>query len=316
MRRIGILRGGIGDEYESSLREGADIIAHIHQNLSDKYKPVDILIDKDGVWHAQGVPVEPAGLMHEVDIVWNTSHPTFSKILGTLSLPIVGVSHFASSLVKSRTMLEEHLKNIGVNMPASVVLPLYQEDFDLPPPRLRQGEADPKVEYAIRKAKEIHERFGAPWIVKSFTPDSDMAIHVAKTFPELVEAIYDGLTHQVSILVEELITGKNTSLHSIPNFRGEDIYIFPCLAEAGVKAGRLAIRESEKLVNLAKDLHTHLGASHYLKSDFVLHPNRGIYLTSVSFSPDLKPNSLFHLACASVGAKMHHVVEHILEQAL
>ena len=297
MKRIGILRGGVGNEYESSLREGGDIIAYIVENLSERWKPVDIFIDKDGIWHASGVPVLPADLMHKVDVVWNTSHPIFSKILETVLLPVVGVSHFASSLAKSRTTLQEYMKNFDVNMPRHIVLPVYQEDLD--------GNRD---EYIIKKAKEVHEKFGAPWIVKSFVPDSDMALHVAKTFPELVEAIYDGVLHKISILVEELIVGEEVAVHSVAGFRDNDIYIFP---PTNLKASN-----KEKLMALVKDLHTHLGASHYLKSDFVLHPNKGIYLSSVSFSPDLKKNSTFHLACQSVGAKMHHIVEHILEKAI
>ena len=62
---------------------------------------------------------------------------------------------------------------------------------------------------------------------KIFTSDSNMGIHLTKTFGELAEAIEDGVNHNKSILVEEFISGKSSTVHSISGFRGEDIYVFP-----------------------------------------------------------------------------------------
>ena len=67
---------------------------------------------------------------------------------------------------------------------------------------------------------------------------------------------------------------------------------------------------------LVKELHQHLGAKHYLKSDFVLTPRGKIHLLQIDVMPDLKPNSHFSQVVESVGAKMHHVVEHMLENVL
>ena len=208
MKRVGILRGGAGNDYESSLRKGGEIILYIHENLSDKWKAVDILIDKNGIWHINGVPISPADLFHKVDVVWNLSHPSFSNILHSLSISNVSDGTFLGALQNSREMLREHMKQIGVQMPRSIVLPVYQKDFD----GLRER-------YAIKKAKEVHKKFSSPWVVKSFTNDSNMAIHLAKTFPELVDAIEDGVKHEKSILVEEFIAGKVASVHSVPEFR-------------------------------------------------------------------------------------------------
>ena len=300
MKRVGILRGGAGNDYESSLRKGGEIILYIHENLSDKWKAVDILIDKNGIWHINGVPISPADLFHKVDVVWNLSHPSFSNILHSLSISNVSDGTFLGALQNSREMLREHMKQIGVQMPRSIILPVYQKDFD----GLRER-------YAIKKAKEVHKKFSSPWVVKSFTNDSNMAIHLAKTFPELVDAIEDGVKHEKSILVEEFIAGKVASVHSVPEFRGENIYTFPF----GNTFGNFSTNEKEKLSNLAKDLHNHLGAKHYLKSDFVLSPRGKVYLLEISSNPDLQFDSHFAQVCESVGVKIHQVVEHIIEQA-
>ena len=293
-KRVGIIRGGTGENYENSLKNGGDIIAYLNEHLENKYKPVDVLIDKDGVWHMNGLPIIPADLKHKVNVAWNTAHSGLGADLDNLSIPHVGQSSFSRALASSKDMLREHMKKLGVKMPRTLLIPVYQPDFD-----------GPRERFSIKKAKEVHEKFHAPWIVKSLNPDKTMGIHVAKTFPELVNSIEDGLNHNQSMIVEEFVDGIATSVHSVPEFRGESIYIFPPKNLAGEK--------KEKLMSLVKDLHHHLGVKHYLKSDFIMHPKFGVYLTGISFTPDLKPGSHFHDSCESVGCKMHHVVEHMLE---
>jgi len=301
LKRVGILRGGTGKNYAASLKKSGEIISHIFENLSDKYKVVDILVDKEGIWHTNGVPIIPADLIHKVDVVWNTSSPSLSIILDNFSIPNVGVNSFSSALENSKKILREQMEKFGVDMPRSIILPIYQKDFD--------GARD---KYAIKKAKEVHEKFAGPWIVKSFTPDTNMGIHLAKTFNELVSAISEGVKHEKSILVEEFIAGKVASVHSVSLLRNQNIYTFPL----GNAFGNFSTKEKEKLTTLAKKLYQHIGAKHYLKSDFVLTSRGKVYLLQIESIPDLKPGSHFSQVCESVGAKTHHVVEHILEQVL
>ena len=298
-KRIGILRGGTGKHYASSLKHGGDIISNIFENLSDKYKVIDILIDKKTIWHINGLPIMPADLMHKIDIVWNTSHPSVSVILDSLSIPNVGVSFFSHTLENSKEILREHVKKIGVLMPRSIVLPVYQKDFD-----------GSREEYSIKKAKKIHEKFAGPWIVRSLMPETNMAVHLAKTFGELVASIEDGVKHQTSILVEEFVPGKVASVHSVPNFRGQKIYTFPPVNIFG----NFSSLEKRKLEILAKNLYQHIGAGHYLKSNFILNKRGKIYLLDLESIPNLQSFSYFSKACESVGVKVHHVIEHILEQ--
>ena len=297
MKRVGIIRGGEGENYDFSLVKGGNLISCIFENLGDKYKVLDILVDKEGVWHIGGVPIIPSDLIHQVDVVWNAAHHGISSILDQLSIPRISTSVFSSILEDNHEKLALHLKSLNVKMPRKIVFPVYQIDFD--------GDVE---KYVIKKAKEVHQKFGAPWVVKTYTEDKSMGVHVANTFPELVRALEDGVHHRKSILVEEFISDKSVSVHSVAGFRGDDVYVFP--------PNNLSKDNKEKLISLMKDLHAHLGAEHYLKADFIIHPRRGILITNISFSPDLTNNS--HLAenCESVGAKMHHIVEHILERVL
>lgn len=301
IKRVGILRGGAGKDYKSSLQKGGEIILYISENLRDKWKPFDILVDKEGAWHLNGVPIVPLKLLYKVDVVWNLSQQSFSNILESFSVPHIGIPPFSPVFNKSKEMLRKHMKSIGMQMPRSIVLPLYQEDID-----------GPMDKYIIKKAKEVHNKFPAPWIVKSFTEDTNMGMHLAKTFPELVDAIEDAAKHDKSILVEEFIAGKVASVHSVLHFRNQDIYTFPL----GNSFGSFSSDEKEKIATLAKNLHKHLEVKHYLKSDFILTPRGKVYLLSFELIPDLKPDSHFSQVCESVGAKTHHIIDHILERAL
>jgi len=299
-KRVGILRGGLGENYHHSLRRGGEILSYITENLGEKYKPVDILIDREGAWHLGGRPIQLADLMHRVDIVWNVAHANFSHSLDSLAIPHVSSTPFFSALKSSKELLREHMKAVGVALPRSIVLPSYQKDFD-----------GLKEKYAFRKAKEIHEKFGAPWIVKSITLDKNMGIHLAKTFSELMSAIEDGVAHEHSIIVEEFITGKVDALHTVSGFRGEDVYIFP-LGHGNI----FSAAEKEKLSALARGLHRHLSAGYYLKCDFLITPRGKVYLLEFENIPDLLEGSHFSVVCDHTGAKLPEVVEHILESAL
>ena len=54
MQRIGVLRGGPGDEYHLSLASGARIMEALR---NEGYDTVDLFIDREGVLHIKGMPV-------------------------------------------------------------------------------------------------------------------------------------------------------------------------------------------------------------------------------------------------------------------
>src|SRR3989338_6696969 len=203
-RRVGILRGGTGEHYASSLKKG-----------------VDILIDKDHIWHLGGLPISPSDLAHRVDIVWNTTHPSFSNILDSLSIPNIGISSFFHILENNKDTLRKHIKDLEISLPRQVV--------------------------SSKSARVVFEKFGSPWVVKSFSDGSNsLAVHLAHTFNELVARIEDGLKQGKSILVEEFIVGKVASVHSVPYFRGQEFYVFPPINVFG----QLSFGEKEKLISL------------------------------------------------------------------
>lgn len=296
-KRIGIVRGGKGKYYEKSLKKGGDLIGFIFENLYPKWIPVDILVDQDDVWHLGGLPTTPANLVHKVDVVWNTS-PSVSAILSKFSVPKVDIEALHNLFEDNREQLRAYMSSINISMPKSMILTSYLSD------------SDGKIEdYATRKADEVLKKFSPPWIVRNVSGKISMGVHVAKTFPELVNAIIDGVEHEGSILVEELVSGKPVSLHTLANYRNEKLYHFPLPKS-------LSENEKSDVIQFSENLFHTFGNKHYLKTDLILTPHGKISLMNVSFTPDLRDGSHFANSFREVGAKARHILEHILSSAI
>ena len=65
---VGVLRGGTSREYNLSLKTGGAILSALPEN---KYDTRDILVDKKGVWHSRGIPMEAPRALAQIDIVIN-----------------------------------------------------------------------------------------------------------------------------------------------------------------------------------------------------------------------------------------------------
>lgn len=73
--RVGIVRGGTEARgYQKSLSDGAILLRALREH--SEYEPHDILIDKDEIWHMDGVPVRPERLAFHLDFCISTvEHP-------------------------------------------------------------------------------------------------------------------------------------------------------------------------------------------------------------------------------------------------
>ena len=297
-RRVGILRGGQDDWHDASLREGSELLTFVLENMYPKWRPLDIYVDKEGVWHLQGKPIVPSDLMQKVDLVWNSASPEYTNILRALSIPTVGKEAFME-LIKHPVHFSEFAKQTGIKTIRRIIVPVYQPDIDGAP------EA-----YAAKKAKEIWQKFPAPWIVRSYNTDHNVAARVAKTFPELLEAMMVLIIRGDSMLVEELIPGKVVCVHVLPGFRNQSVYHFPISA-----LYRLSLEEKKAVSNTINQITLQVTTS-YVKIDMVIHPRIGIHILGVDFTPDCKEGSHFDETCSNAGVRTSHAFNHIFESVL
>src|SRR5690606_23578815 len=143
--------------YDTSLREGSELLSHVFSFLSS-WKPVDIFIDRNGTWHAEGIPSEAGEIRKRADVFWDT---TRSNAYVDLGAPVANVSGGYSTFTeKGRNTLREHVKDLGIKLPGHLVLPAYQPDID-----------GPLAKYAAQKAKQVFEKFSPPWRVRLYPGD-------------------------------------------------------------------------------------------------------------------------------------------------
>jgi len=67
---------------------------------------------------------------------------------------------------------------------------------------------------------------------------------------------------------------------------------------------------------LASLIHTGLDLSHYSRSDFIIHPKRGIYALEVNTLPGLTAESLMPKALNAIGSNLPEFIDHIINLAL
>src|SRR3989338_2122657 len=126
---IAIIRGGIGREYDISLQSGARVLSAINRK---KYQPIDVLVDKEGVWHADGAPLDPSDLKYITDVVFNLLHGPYgedglmSQFLEDEGIPYIGSSPLGSRMAYNKAISKEKFKNLGIKTPASESIRLTQ----------------------------------------------------------------------------------------------------------------------------------------------------------------------------------------------
>lgn len=315
MIKVGVIRGGINPQYTNSLDTGGLVLSALRSKiLNNKYQIFDILLDREGILHINGLPLHFEDLYKKVDVVWNALHGEFGadgKLVQKLehfSIPYTGSGIFSSALAYNKKLTKDKFLQLGLKTPKHVIFPIFHPDFD--------GDMET---YPTRKAQEVWRKMPAPWIVKPVLRGSTMGIHVCKTFPDLVNAFTVSLAQHTSVIVEELIEGKEASVFTIENFRNSNLYTTPPLEinrDIYVCPGRFSVVEKIELENIAKLIHKEFGMDHFSKSKFIVHPKKGVYTIGVEAFPELKNESEFHQALSAVGAGIEDFVYHMVNLAL
>jgi D-alanine-D-alanine ligase len=331
MIKVGVIRGGISGEHDVSLQSGAEILSHLRSDeMKDKYSAVDIFIDRDGIWHINGIPTTMDKIIHRVDVIINALHGDYGEdgkvqqLLEQWHIPYTGSGPFASAIGYNKFLAKQEFTKLGIKTPRHILFPVYQKDFD-----------GPQNDYALKKAKEVWQRLPPPWIVKPLTGCLSMGIHFCKTFQALVNAFQEGVNERVSVIVEEFIKGKEATVGVIDNFRGQKVYALPPIEiriprtsaffDNNLKSnnqsqkicpGNFTDLEKTELERLASLIHSGFDLSHYSKSDFIIHPKRGIYALEVSTLPRITEESLMSKALDAVGSNPPEFIDHIINLAL
>jgi D-alanine-D-alanine ligase len=316
-KKVGVLRGGPSSEYEVSLKSGKSVI----DNLSNKYEVLDIFISKDGVWHYQGVPIKPVDIFKKVDVIFNALHGAYGedgmvqKILDQFSIPYTGSTALASAIGMNKVLSKKIYKSNNLKTPLHTVI---SKKNNLPSEILK-----------------LFKSFPMPAIVKPVSGGSSVGTAIAKTLLELESAIDDALQYSDQALIEEFIFGREATCGVVDNFRNESIYsllpveirkpsnatFFDYDAKYSGKSeeicpGNFTAVEKEMIQKIAKEAHKALGLRHYSRSDFIIHPKRGIYILETNTLPGLTSESLLPKSLQAVGCSLSDFFDHLIKLAL
>lgn len=215
--RVGVLRGGTSNEYEMSLKVGQHILNMLHMEpLSKKYIGVDILVDKQGLWHIDGIEQSPELALRKVDVVFSALKGEYGEdgklqqVLDLFAKPFVGSKAYSTAMTQNKKVAKDHFSHHGIKTP-------YYKEFNIEP----GSDIDPL-------AHELFRSFPMPVIVKPKGQGSSLGVSYASNIKELIEAIQHARGFSQEILVEEYLTGKEIISGFIDDFRGSDIYhMFP-----------------------------------------------------------------------------------------
>lgn len=310
--KVGILYGGPSSEYEASLGSAK----LVRESLPEKYSVKDIFISKKGEWHDSGIEKSPEKILSHVDVVFNALHGEYGedgqvqKILESHGIPFTGSRSLESALAMHKPTAKEILLKHGIKTPKHFVIS------------------------SVEDVEGIFRKILLPIVVKPVSRGSSVHLFLIQSFDDLIEIVQKLLEEYRSVLVEEYISGKEVSCGVVDNFREKDVYpflpieivlpngkMFDYNAKYSGKThykcpSSLSKIDSQRIQDLACLVHKKLGLRHYSRSDFIIHPKRGVYFLEANSLPGLTENSLYPKTVSAVGSSMPEFLDHVLRQAL
>ena len=315
---VGILRGGTSSEYDLSLKTGAAMLAALPE---EKYDARDIFIDKKGMWHSRGIPVEPVRSLAQIDVVLNALHGgvgedgTVQRLLDRSGVAYAGSRAQPSALSHNKARTHEIVRAAGVLVPRMVAFSVGSD----------MTTAD--------MARSIFSSFGPPYVVKPVSEGASRGIRLVDTIIELPDALGDTLDEFGSAAVQEFIRGEDARVGLIEGFRGEELYALPpahMLRSEGkrfidaqtrkegmvrhVVPSNFSDAEKRALMDAARAVHRSIGLAHYSRVDFILARGKP-YLLEVTSVPGLYEGAAFPQMLEAVGSSVPEFLEHAIALA-
>jgi D-alanine--D-alanine ligase len=323
---VAVIRGGPSSEYDVSLKTGSTVL----KTLSEKYRPIDIFISQDGIWHRDGAERSPDRALVGADVVFNALHGQFGedgkvqKILDDLGVPYTGSNALASAVGMNKILAKQAFARAGVKTPYYAVI---RKDDDV-----------------REKYNYVFHHFLLPFVVKPAGAGSSAGVSVVKNYVDFYTALEAAFAHDDTAIVEEYIRGREATCAVIDNFRGNRFYslppveiIYPKTSEffdyaakygdpAGnpgisvsaqeICPGNFSAAEKKELEWLAAEVHRVLGARHYSRTDFMVSPRRGIFVLEINTLPGLTSASLLPKSLNAVGLSLSDFFDHVIALAM
>lgn len=319
--RVGVVRGGPSNEYEVSLQSGAAVLNALRSHHAETHRAHDIFIDRHGVWHMEGVEISPADALSKVDVIFNALHGAYGEdgkiqaLLEARRMPFTGSESLPSALGMNKSLSKNIFRTHGIQTPSS-----------------REFTSEEIVHDANSIVSGLFLTVLLPVIVKPVSAGSSVGVSVVRSYAELAPALRSAAEHDNMVMVEEFIPGIEATCAVVENFRGHSLYALPPIEirpHQGIFSYEAKYQGKSKEIvpstfshevkmaieGLARAIHSALGLRHYSRSDFIVHPRRGIYALEANTLPGLTDESLVPKALRAVGSDVPEFVAHVLALA-
>ncbi len=315
---VGVLRGGLSQEHEVSLKSGSAMLAGLR---GDRYVARDIYIDRAGQWHDRGRPVLPSKALRQIDVALIALHGEYGEsgevqqMLEAHGIPYSGADAFgtrqASHKVFGKALAQQ----------AKILTPEF-----------RYAE---NAEKAVETAYEAVRAFHQPVVVKPVGWGSSVGVSIVGGYAAVLAAIEQLFAEGADgVLVEELVRGREATAGIVEGMRGEALYALPVVEivppgkdffsyeakysgkSCEICPAHFSREETAAIQNAAREMHTALGQRHYSRSDFILSPHGLYYLeTNSAAAVGLTEESLLPKSLAAVGVKFPDFLDHLVTLA-
>ena len=321
--RVGLFFGGVDQERDVSKKSSQTVRSNLDKT---KYDIVEIEILPGELFAIRGKEIDFDDVCSRIDIAVLALHGLFGedgtlqRLLDENLIPHTGSDALASAVSFSKLLTKEVFERF------SIKTPVYE--------KVTQEECVNKTA-CKKKAGELFMTFPQPCVVKPTSAGSSLGVSICNTIDEIAAGLYKAFQIGDKVVVEEYISGCEATVGVIDDFRDQDVYALPAVEiippvdkdffdfetkyDGTTKEVCPAIFPDslhKELSDIAIKAHKTLHLKDYSRTDFIIHPTRGIFALEVNTLPGMSAESLFPKELAAVGISISEFLDHIIQRNL
>ena len=333
---IAVIAGGFSNERDISLLTAKQIADNLP---SDKYQVKIIEITPERTWLLRHDLKEIASeeennelavinnhldrlnVSENIDVAFLALHGKFGEdgriqaLLDYWQIPYTGSGVLASALGMNKLKCLEILSAHGILIPRNLILLSQPNDYS-----------------ALKK--QIKESLGYPLVVKPNESGSSVGISIVREENDLAAAVAKAFKEDKTVLIEEYLAGREITCAVMGNTGKTEITALPLVEIITGQAefydyqtkyfsnvareecpANISPELTEKIQNIAKQVHTILGCEGLTRSDFILKDGQPYFL-EINTIPGHTEMSLAPQAAKAIGLSFPEFLSKQIELAL
>jgi len=317
-KHITIFYGGVDNEVSVSQESFKTVLGFFADR--DEYIVDSVEIHPDMSWTREGEVISQEAALQWTDFAWIAMHGaygedgTLQKILESHRVPYNGADSLWSRICFSKSATKELFEKMNIKTPASAVHDLQDATLS-------------------SLADEIFQNFPQPCVIKPNTGGSSFGVAIVDNKSEIEQALKKAKAITDTVIIEEYIKGTEATVGVVNGLRDQDIYSLPPVeiipeseffdydakyngAVNEICPASFSDELKKELQDLAVRIHTELHLSDYSRTDFIIHPERGVYVLEVNTLPGMTNESLLPKELQATGVDLDEFFEQIISNNL